>query len=349
MALRLVSMRQTARRFQKLADRAEALTRRLGPITGERLLHQTIIENAAQATNARLASLSLFQPKTGAIVVRATYGYPSEAVDRVRIAPGSGIVGGVFSSRKPLLVRDTTRVPGLSPRSRRYQTASFMAVPIVSGEESVGVLTLADRTDGRPFTRSDLAACRMVAAVSALALMRQQASRLAEDLAHAAAIDPLTGLFNRRYLQTRLDTELERGRRTGQPVALLMIDVDTFKPVNDLMGHQAGDIVLRQIADLIRGSVRASDVSTRYGGDEFAVIVAENAPSAAQTAERIRQRVEGYRWESLGVRQPFHTTVSIGIAIGAPGESSESLIGRADQQMYRAKGLGRNRVYPPQP
>jgi diguanylate cyclase (GGDEF)-like protein len=308
-----------------------------------------IVDSAARFASARLGSLSLFEPRKGSIVVTATHGYPAEAAEHVRIVPGSGIIGGVFSSRKPLLVRDSRRVPGLTPRSRRYQTASFMAVPIVAGEDALGVVTLADRADGHAFSRDDLTATRQLSALAALALSREELSRRTDELAHAAAIDPLTTLFNRRYLQTRLEVELERTRRTGQPLAVLMIDVDSFKPINDRLGHQTGDSVLRKVADIIRRSVRASDVSTRYGGDEFAVIVAENAPGAAHTAERIRRRVETFRWESLGVPGPLQVTVSVGVAIGELGESPEMLIARADQQMYRAKAQGRNRVSPPEP
>ena len=346
LALRLVSAREAARRSGTLTADTYAFARRLGQITGDRALHQFIIDETARTAGARLGGLAVYEPKEAAITVSATYGYPSEAVGHVRIVPGTGIVGGVFSSKKPLLVRDTTRVPGLTGRSRRYQTASFMAIPIVAGDDALGVITLADRTDNRPFTRSDLAAARVIVSVSSLALVRQQLQKLADELSHTAANDPLTTMFNRGYLHTRLDAELERSRRTGMPIALLMLDVDTFKGINDQLGHQTGDAVLRKTAEIIRRSVRASDVCTRYGGDEFAIIVPENAVSATQTAERIRHRVEAFRWDTLGVPQSLHVTVSIGVGISEAGEGSESLIGRADQHLYQAKARGRNCVSP---
>ena len=346
MALRLAAVRQAARKGEGLAAVAYSVARKLGQLTGDRVLHQFIVEAAAKTTNARLGGLSVYQPKEGAIAVSATYGYPTEAVGHVRIVPGSGIIGSVFSSKKPLLVRDSTRVPGLVPRSRRYQTASFMAIPIVAGEDALGVVTLADRRDGRPFTRNDLAAARVITALSSLALVREQLTRMRDELAHTAAIDPLTGMFNRRYLHTRLDAELERSRRSGLPVALLMLDVDTFKAINDQLGHQTGDAVLRKVSEIVRRSVRASDVCTRYGGDELAIVVSENAVSAVQTAERIRHRVEAYRWDSLGLPPALHVTVSIGVSIGEVGEASEALMTRADQNLYEAKARGRNRVHP---
>ena len=89
-------------------------------------------------------------------------------------------------------------------------------------------------------------------------------------------------MFNRRYLYTRLNAELERSRRSGTLPALMMLDIDLFKPINDQMGHQAGDTVIRKVSEIVRRSIRASDVSTRYGGDELCVIVPENSGNAAQ-------------------------------------------------------------------
>ena len=351
LALRLSAARQAARTHAGIAASAYGFARRLSQLSGERELHQFIVDATARAANARLAGLSVYQPKEAAITVAATYGYPSESVGHVRIAPGSGIIGGVFSSKKPLLVRDTTRVPGLTPRSQRYQTASFMALPVVAGSEVLGVLTLADHAEGRPFTREDLAAVRLLTVVSGIGLMREQLARQTDELAHAAAVDPLTDMFNRRYLETRLDAEIERSRRTSRPVSLLMLDIDVFKAVNDKLGHQRGDAVLRKVAEIVRRSVRASDVCARYGGDEFAVIIPENngaggtSGNALQTAERIRSRVEGFRWEGLGLPQNLAVTVSVGVAVAAPGEHADSLMDRADQRLYAAKTAGRNCVF----
>ena len=351
-ALRLSATRRAARAQAGIAASAYGFARRLSQLSGEQALHQFIVEGTARAANARLAGLSLYQPKEAAITVAATYGYPSERVGHVRITPGSGIIGGVFSSKKPLLVRDTARVPGLTPRSHRYQTASFMALPVIAGGEVLGVVTLADHTDGRPFTREDLAAVRLLTVVSGIGLVREQLAKQTDELAHAAAVDPLTGMFNRRYLETRLEAEIERSRRTSRPVSLLMLDVDMFKPVNDNLGHQAGDTVLRKVASILRNSVRASDVCVRYGGDEFAVIIPGNGDSevdtdnALHTAERIRSRVEAFEWERLGLPRSLVVTVSIGVAVVEPGESPDALIGRADHHLYAAKGAGRNIVVP---
>jgi diguanylate cyclase (GGDEF)-like protein len=344
LAIRVAAARATARRSDSLSAVSYSFARKLGQVSGERALSQFIADSGARTVNARLAALALYNPAEGAINIGATCGYSLETVAHVRILPGTGIIGGVFSTKKPLLVRDTTRVPGLVARSTRYKTRSFMAIPLLAAGDCIGVLTFADREDGRPFDRSDLTVARIIAALAALALVRDTLSRRAEELAHMAAVDPLTAMFNRRYLQGRLDAELERTRRTGAPVAVMMLDVDTFKGINDQLGHQTGDAVLRRVAELIRRSVRVSDVCTRYGGDEFAILVPENAATAEHTAERIRQRVEAYRWDTLGVPQSLHVTVSVGVATSDAGDSADALIGKADRMLYQAKADGRNCV-----
>ena len=137
-----------------------------------------------------------------------------------------------------------------------------------------------------------------MAAPAALGLAAARLAGRAKDLAHAAAVDPLTSLFNRRYFETRIDEEIQRARRYGLDLALLMIDADNFKALNDTLGHLVGDRVLRAMSDTLRRSVRAFDVCTRFGGEEFAILMpGSSAASALQSAERIRQRVERYPFD----------------------------------------------------
>ena len=158
-------------------------------------------------------------------------------------------------------------------------------------------------------------------------------------------MDSLTGLFNRRYFETRIDEEIQRARRYGLDLALLVIDADDFKALNDALGHLVGDRVLRAMSDTLRRSVRAFDVCTRFGGEEFAILMpGSTAGSALQSAERIRQRIEQYRFDPLLIPPTMHPTISIGVAVLTGESSALDLVARADRALYAAKGAGKNCV-----
>jgi diguanylate cyclase (GGDEF)-like protein len=342
----LAASRGSQLRCENLAAVGYAVSRKLGQITDERELHQFVLDAAAKVVTAERGTLARYRHSDGKLTMTATLGYPRESVEHVRLTPGNGLVGGVFTSKKPLLVRDLARIPWMPGRRQRYKTRSFMAVPLLAGTDGVGVITLADRADGAPFDRADLVAVRMIAAPAALALSRQRLIQQTEELAHLAAVDPLTGLFNRRYLQTRLAGELERARRGDTDLAVMMVDIDQFKTINDLWGHGVGDLVIQHVSDILRRSVRLSDVCTRYGGDEFAIVVPESAHTAPQSAERIRQRIEAYLWRTVAPAVDVQITVSVGVAIAERGESADDLVARADRFLYQAKAAGRNCMRP---
>ena len=161
--------------------------------------------------------------------------------------------------------------------------------------------------------------------------------------------DPISGVYNRRYLDRRLEEEFERAQRYVIPLSILMIDIDHFKQVNDRFGHQVGDRILGDLGKLTLNSIRSTDISARYGGDEF-LIIAPNAPgSLADTiAERLRLHVESHALVLTcdpGKRQEIRVTVSIGVAIcNQKIDNIQKLIQDADAALYCAKQAGRNRV-----
>jgi diguanylate cyclase (GGDEF)-like protein len=168
-------------------------------------------------------------------------------------------------------------------------------------------------------------------------------------LEHENVVDPLTGVYNRRYMDQRLKEECARARRYSIPISVLLLDIDHFKRVNDTYGHQNGDLVLSQLSKLVSQSIRDSDIVARYGGEEFLVIAPNTtAVNAVTLAARLLQRIESYEFvlcDEPGARQAIHATVSIGISDFVPAEDDgEKLIGRADAGLYQAKNEGRNRL-----
>ena len=176
--------------------------------------------------------------------------------------------------------------------------------------------------------------------------LRDEVARLSA----AISTDPLTGLANYRHFAQALEQELERTQRSGQPTSLIMLDIDHFKNVNDTWGHETGNKALKQVADIIRQTVRRLDIPCRYGGEEFAVILPDTAlrPSI-HVAERIRTMIDSSLLPHD--EQAIHLTVSIGIAT-FPVTSTmkpEELIEKADKFLYQAKQEGRNRTCHAQP
>jgi diguanylate cyclase (GGDEF)-like protein len=191
--------------------------------------------------------------------------------------------------------------------------------------------------------------CRRFAEAAALgrASMRQcgpYQERRAEEAQRSAAVDTMTGLSTYRVLRDRLAFEVERSKRSNEGFAVLFMDLDRFKDVNDQFGHEAGNDILRAVADEIRSAVRASDVAARYGGDEFVVILTRtDLDGGARVAEALRAGIEGVG-RRLGY-PPALVTVSIGLADFNPGEPVEGdLLVAADRALYRAKAAGRNVV-----
>lgn len=172
-----------------------------------------------------------------------------------------------------------------------------------------------------------------------------------EIMRRTSLVDPLTGVNNRRFLEQRIEEELDRSQRTREPLSCLFLDIDFFKRINDGFGHQAGDQVLMRVAGVIKKQLRNNDVLSRYGGEEFVALLSQSdQKSAGEIAERIRLSIANLRLEYAG--QFIPVTISIGAATYQPNQTikrpvteiAERLIQAADAALYEAKRVGRNRV-----
>ena len=216
----------------------------------------------------------------------------------------------------------------------------WLGVPLHTSQGVIGALVVQSYSGDVRYTEQDKALLQFVSTQVAVAIERKQAETL---LQHTARHDPLTDLPNRVFVLERLQASLARARREGKPMALLYLDLDDFKEVNDAFGHSVGDLLLPQVAHRMRGCVRDSDTVGRMGGDEFMLILRDIEPaSAAAVGDKIRASLE----------QPFVLgghRVSISASIGMAnwpghGDDSAQLIDRADRAMYAAKRNGGNRV-----
>jgi diguanylate cyclase (GGDEF)-like protein len=178
-----------------------------------------------------------------------------------------------------------------------------------------------------------------------LSLGDQAAIAIENALLYTAAItDRLTGLYDHKFFRQRLREEIARSRRYHTSLALLMVDIDHFKRINDIYGHPVGDKVLVKVANIISANIREFDIAARYGGEEFAIILPEtDLLGAEKVAERLRIVIQQEHFY-LGANERINLTASVGISTLGAKMTDEGLISLADEYLYKAKDLGRNRV-----
>jgi diguanylate cyclase (GGDEF)-like protein/PAS domain S-box-containing protein len=227
---------------------------------------------------------------------------------------------------------------------------SSLCVPLMAQNDTLGVLNI--WRDVAPVGESAEASEQRIEREKRLGVaVAEQVSlalanlRLRETLRSQSIRDSLTGLYNRRYMEESLERELRRATRSNRPLAVILLDLDHFKEFNDSLGHEAGDILLREFGGLLQGSVRKNDLACRYGGDEFILILHEASLEVArQRGERLREALKNHEVQ-YGGRSLGTVTVSLGIAVfPGDGSTSQDLLRTADAALYRAKVEGRDRV-----
>jgi diguanylate cyclase (GGDEF)-like protein/PAS domain S-box-containing protein len=231
---------------------------------------------------------------------------------------------------------------GLQCRHVEAQQTAYLCVPLVAQGEAIGIFNvMLASSDPKPAEAKQNLALR-VADHLGLALAKLN---LQETLQNLSVRDPLTGLFNRRYMEESMERELRRAERQGEQVGVIMADIDHFKRFNDTFGHDAGDTILKEVAKVMGQHIRGSDIACRYGGEEFTIILQDIFPAIMQQrAEQLREAVRGITVYH-GDRVLDTITLSLGVAIFPDhGDTHRAVLQAADVALYRAKQSGRDRV-----
>ena len=309
------------------------------------LLH-SITENALNLIGGVSCRCYLHRPGADLLERVASAGR-AKLIKKTTWKRNEGVVGRVWATGAPLLINDYRGWSGRIKSGDSLPSRAVLGVPIRYGEEFLGVLNIAAELPHR-YSQTDIEVLGMFAMQAAIAIRN---ARLYTRIEQLAVTDELTALLNRRGFFQLGEREFERALRFKRPLAAVMFDIDHFKEVNDTYGHQAGDQVLRALADCVRQKTRGIDVAGRYGGEEFVLLMPETPMAeTAQIAERLRHSIMKL---SIPVTRPgdesspdcLRITVSIGVAMQEEGVLNlVTLVDRADQAQYRAKRAGRNRV-----
>ena len=280
-------------------------------------------------------ALALFTLQNEVLTPEYVEGVDSMLLQGLNIPKGAGISGWVAANSKPVINGNPVMEPGLlSAANLSTVLRGALAVPLVGVNGTIGVITLY-RTEADSFSRDHL---RILQAVAGKLAFTVENARKYEQAETSASIDYLTGLPNARAIFQRVDAELARSSRSGEPLAVMVCDLDGFKKINDMLGHLTGNKILRAFAASLRELFRQYDLVGRLGGDEFVVALpGMNLDDAQQRVHQIDEMVKQVGMQITGTE---HLAISIGIAIfPQDGETVEALLSEADRRMYQVKRL----------
>jgi len=320
-ALQLETINEIARQTTVVLDLKELLSKVC-----------SLIQKAFQ-----ISHVSVLLKEEDDLVLRAHHGTLTPCIaENGRLPADNGLWSKVLEGNKTLIEND---VKSLSDYVGFYlETGARMCIPLVSFGQTLGALVL-DSNRLNAFHAGEVQPLESVADICATAI---QNAHYVEKVKRLAYLDGLTGIFNRRHFELRISEEIERARRFGTGMGVIMVDIDEFKRLNDEFGHLLGDEVLRQVSSIFSQQLRKIDVVCRYGGEEFAILLLQTDPQhALAVAEKLRRLVEG--WQFPGV--PRSVTISAGAAAYPDhGLTRDEIVEAADAGLYAAKLAGRNRV-----
>jgi diguanylate cyclase (GGDEF)-like protein len=332
-----------ARRLHELDSLYSATRALLTTLDYETLLGRILDAAISAIPAAEKGILNLMAPETGKLEIRAMFGYKDPRIRTSTRRRIHGYTALAIQQRKPMLIHDAT-MEGLygllEGEAEDLPVRSIIIAPLILDDQALGALILS-ASNRSAFTQDDLRLLESFAATISAAINN---SLLHSRMQRLAITDSVTNLYNRRGFYELARREIERARRFGHSLSVIMMDLDQLKSVNDTYGHAVGDQVLRALADRLSQHVREFDILCRYGGDEFALLLPEtDLFMASSVAERLRASIADEPINTDG--GPVPITISLGVTKATPNISNlEELLKSADRALYAAKQGGRNRL-----
>ncbi|OGP56211.1 MAG: diguanylate cyclase [Deltaproteobacteria bacterium RBG_13_61_14] len=305
---------------------------------------RVIMKIIADQFEPRDWSLLLVDEESEELYFAIVVGEASDKLKDVRLKIGEGIAGWVAQHGQPLITEDASQDPRFAKwvdQKTGFETKSMVCLPLISKGRTLGVIELLNTVRGH-FSERDIELLVALADFTAIAVENARYVKRIKDL---SIVDDVTGLYNSRHLHALLETEISRAVRYSAPFSVIFLDLDYFKLVNDNHGHLVGSRLLREIGQVLRFNLRTVDWATRYGGDEFVLILPRTGrKEALLVAQRLRHALNGtvfLKSEKLNIR----ITASFGIAtFPEDAKSKEDAIRLADQAMYRVKRSTRDDI-----
>jgi diguanylate cyclase (GGDEF)-like protein len=341
LALRAAIQRNTLRQENRMLHALYETGRLLFASQSVEDSGEKFVSMVADLLPAPFVTLYLRDQETGTLQVEAAVGEPIRLMEQEPSADG-GIAGWVAQHARPLYLPHASAEPRLVRTASKRVFASLIGAPLLIRGRVEGVLLAAHPVSGY-FEEHHLERALSVANQFAQVL---EILRFTRSVGLLALTDGLTGVFNRRYMEVRLEEEIRRSQRYGKRFSLILVDADHFKRVNDTWGHATGDMVLQEISRRLIENLRETELVFRYGGEEFLVILPETPlQQATVTAQRLRDAMQGRPFYTPDGAITFYVTISAGVAeYPTHGPDKATLLAAADHALYLAKERGRNRV-----